>query len=347
MRWKALQEERVYVKQRLDGEQLTVEEVQEMIERNNHLADQVIRFGEGLRETRQFWIKRRGELTDMIKQIGFQKMVFFTFSAADLHWPELHKLMPHGENQIEGESEQDAAKRRCQDLIDNPHIASWFFEKHFKLFLEDVLIPKWNLEDWWYRFEWQHRGSVHVHGIRIRKNAPVIEWENMKEDNEMMVRVVQYLDSLVTIINPRIDAHVPDRHPCQKNKDEIHGDLQDYIELVNKLQRHTRCSPSYCLRTNREGQFCRFGFPKDNVEHTFIRDDDHGRPELITARNDPYINPHDQLQLQGWHANVDLKPVLSIHAALQYVSKYASKLEPRSEAFSEILNRILCNSKSD
>ncbi len=39
MRWKALQEERVYVKQRLDGEQLTVEEVQEMIERNNHLAD--------------------------------------------------------------------------------------------------------------------------------------------------------------------------------------------------------------------------------------------------------------------------------------------------------------------
>ncbi len=105
MRWKALQEERVYVKQRLDGEQLTVEEVQEMIERNNHLADQVIRFGEGLRETRQFWIKRRGELTDMIKQIGFQKMVFFTFSAADLHWPELHKLMPHGENRIEGESE--------------------------------------------------------------------------------------------------------------------------------------------------------------------------------------------------------------------------------------------------
>jgi len=42
MRWRVLQEGRVYVKQRLDGEQLTVEEVQEMIERNNHLADQVI-----------------------------------------------------------------------------------------------------------------------------------------------------------------------------------------------------------------------------------------------------------------------------------------------------------------
>src|ERR1051325_4421228 len=104
----------------------------------NNLLDQVTRFGEGLRGTRQFWIRRRVELTDMIKQLGSQGMIFFTFSAADLHWAELHKLMPHGEIRIEGESEQDAAKHRRQDLIDNPHIASWFFEKRFKSFLENV-----------------------------------------------------------------------------------------------------------------------------------------------------------------------------------------------------------------
>jgi hypothetical protein len=51
--------------------------------------------------------------------------------------------------------------------------------------------------------------------------------------------------------------------------------------------------------------------------------------------------------LQGWRANVDLKPVLSIHAALQYISKYASKAEPRSESFSEIFNQILNNSEPD
>src|SRR3954468_15425128 len=63
------------------------------------------------------------------------------------------------------------------------------------------------------------------------------------------------------------------------------------------------------------------------------------------ARNDPYINPHSRLQLQGWRANVDLKPILSIHAALQYISKYASKAEPQSATFSEILNQILRDSK--
>src|SRR2546423_1107786 len=128
----------------------------------------------------------------------------------------------------------------------------------------------------------------------------------------------------------------------KRNKD----DIQDYVELINKVQRHTRCSPSYCIRINREKQqVCRFRFPKEISDHSFIREDNHGQPKFISARNDPYINAHNRLQLQGWRANVDIKPVLSLHAALQYVSKYASKSEPKSAAFSEIFNQIIDRSK--
>jgi ATP-dependent DNA helicase PIF1 len=67
----------------------------------------------------------------------------------------------------------------------------------------------------------------------------------------------------------------------------------------------------------------------------------------VTERNDPLINPHNRLQLQGWRANVDVKPVLSIYAALEYISKYASKAEPKSAAFTEIFNQILNNSRPD
>ena len=45
--------------------------------------------------------------------------------------------------------------------------------------------------------------------------------------------------------------------------------------------------------------------------------------------------------------NVDLKPILTQHAALQYVSKYVSKAEPRSLAFSEVLDQALCNDNPD
>lgn len=152
-----------------------------------------------------------------------------------------------------------------------------------------------------------------------------------------MNNVIRYIDSIVTTINPGINAARPERHPCQKRREEIDDSSQDYIELINKLQRHTRCSPSYCARVSKGQQICRFGFPKECSDLTEIRGDKRGQPELISKRNDP----------QGWRANVDLKPVLSIHAALQYIAKYASKAEPRSAAFSEILNQILNNSDAN
>ncbi len=170
----------------------------------------------------------------------------------------------------------------------------------------------------------------------------------MKENENLMKNMIQYIDSMVTTINPGIFAAIPQIHPCQKSSSEIEDDLQDYIELINKLQRHTRCSPLYCIRRNKSGQeACRFRFSKEHTDQTFIRDDIYGQPELVTARNDPYINPHNRLQLQGWRANVDLKPVLSIHAALQYILKYASKSEPRSTAFLEIFNEILNKSNPE
>lgn len=149
----------------------------------------------------------------MIRQLGSQGMVFFTFSAADLHWPELHDLMPQEDRSL---TDRELGKWRRQNLINNPHLAAWFFEKRFKLFMEKVLILKWNLVDWWYRFEWQHRGSTHVHGIARRKDALIIDWEKMKESDETMTNVKQYLDLLITTMNSGLDALVSDRHPCQK-----------------------------------------------------------------------------------------------------------------------------------
>jgi len=84
----------------------------------------VLYYNEGLHDTRQYWMHCRAELMDMIKQVRFQEMVFFIFSAANLHWPDLHNLMPSGGNPVEAESNQDAARHRHRDLINNPHIAA-------------------------------------------------------------------------------------------------------------------------------------------------------------------------------------------------------------------------------
>src|SRR6266496_5414096 len=122
MRWRALQEGKIYVKQNLNDDQIDVAEIQEMIANGDtHLADRIMRYGEGLRGSRQFWMARRYELSDMIKQIGHQGLIFFTFSVADFHWPELHKLMPE-----DGYSDDESisSEKRQQNIINNPHVAT-------------------------------------------------------------------------------------------------------------------------------------------------------------------------------------------------------------------------------
>ena len=99
---------------------------------DKQMADRIMRYGEGLRGSRQYWMARRNELSDLIKQIGHQGLVFFTFSAADFHWPELHNLMPGEKDGDEAET----AKQRQQNIVDNPHIAAWFFDERFKEFLK-------------------------------------------------------------------------------------------------------------------------------------------------------------------------------------------------------------------
>ena len=41
-----------------------------------------------------------------------------------------------------------------------------------------------------------------------------------------------------------------------------------------------------------------------------------------------------------WRGNVDCQPVVSQHAVLKYIAKYASKIEKRSESYQDTPTRI-------
>ena len=68
-----------------------------------------------------YWFKMRQDLKAIIAAKGAPTL-FFTFSSADLHWPELHSSFS-----------PDVAKLSVNDkrknVIDNPHIVDWFFTK--------------------------------------------------------------------------------------------------------------------------------------------------------------------------------------------------------------------------
>ena len=152
----------------------------------------------------------------------------------------------------------------------------------------------------------------------------------------------QYVDWILSTVNPNPpdeDMWIrPQVHPCQKRHNDIpdHEVQSDYVDLLNMVQRHTRCSTNYCLRkTSSESELkCRFHFPFDHCPKTKLEfeeihskgDNLQYRSKLVTRRNDSRLNNHQQLQLQGWRANCDIQIVIDHYACVEYLTKYAAKV---------------------
>ena len=157
MRWRALQSGRVYIHQHPNDARLTVDELRDMVGREGEaFSNRVLHYASSLRGTRQYWMKQRSRLIAMVQDLGLPS-VFFTHSAADHQWPELARLL--------SPDDPTSSSSRSRAVIENPAISDWFFSHRIQKFVEVFYVDLLGAQDYWFRFEWQHRGSPHVHGI--------------------------------------------------------------------------------------------------------------------------------------------------------------------------------------
>jgi ATP-dependent DNA helicase PIF1 len=291
--------------------------------------------------TRPYWLARRTELKAMIKDLHCPHL-FVTFSAADVQWPDLHRHMP---SQLPlNATEQDRARIYNRDLNDNPAIAAYWFQKRWELYLKHVLKPKFKITDYWYRYEWQHRGSSHVHAFFWLRDAPNVE-DLDPEDPESAQAFVTFWDPLVSTINPSINEPKTAIHPSAQHPSTLTYTQRALAQLLNRVQRHTKCT-SYCLRRAKgtppdAPPICRFKYPKELSDITALIRDEKGILRLTTKRNDPLLNEHSVLQILGWRANVDFTPCASLGAVETYITKYCSKTEVKSESYGHIFNKVM------
>ena len=149
---------------------------------------------------------------------------------------------------------------------------------------------------------------------------------------------------------------IPDPHPSAVSATTLDNRDNDYHRLVNTVERHTRCSPAYCLKQRRQDLLaeCRFGFPKPLQEETELslelvvgKNTKSVESELQTKRNDQRLNSHNRVMLENWRANVDLQVIVDEKACARYMAKYAAKGEPRSKSASEILKLSVSSLQND
>ena len=172
-----------------------------------------------------------------------------------------------------------------------------------------------------------------------------LDWED-----DLAVEVaIFFFGTYVTAWNPHNSQlstsesyHSTTNDPCSLASPSIFASnySADYEELVNFVQRHTRCSESTCLRKKGTSVQCCHGFLYDLQATTSLFIDPNGCKTYNPARNDSLLNIHNPTMLSIWRDNVDCQPVICKHVVLKYISKYASKVEPKSESYDAILSLL-------
>ncbi|XP_057716041.1 uncharacterized protein LOC130931338 [Corythoichthys intestinalis] len=204
--------------------------------------DNGYRFLKPIRGTPAFWQAAQSDLLACVRQLGIPTW-FCSFSSADMRWQNLlgSILMQEGRTET---LEQLEWAERCELLRDNPVTAARMFDFRWHCFLREVLMspaePIGKIKDYFYRIEFQQRGSPHVHCLFWIENAPMID-KNTDEE------VVAFIDKYVT---------------C-----ELPTDDKELFDIVTSVQQHSKRHSKTCRKKN---TVCRFNFPRPPSCRTFI-----------------------------------------------------------------------------
>ena len=125
-RKRILQQSGIFLKQNPGEAHFTINELRQMVANDsaNVFLSKVSRYVSNIAGTNAYWNRVRDELKAIITSVGAPTL-FFTFSSADMHWPDLHALF-NANSACENENSSSQVRR--QNVINNPHVVDWFFK---------------------------------------------------------------------------------------------------------------------------------------------------------------------------------------------------------------------------
>ncbi|XP_071104737.1 uncharacterized protein [Haliotis cracherodii] len=247
-------------------------------------SDEGYRFLKPIRGTPPFWQSAQKDLFAMLRQLGVPTW-FCSFSSADMRWPEMIETILRAEGDKRKAYELDWSEK-CFVLRKNPVTAARMFDQRFHCFLKEVIMspaePIGKIKDYFYRVEFQHRGSPHTHCLFWVENAPKID----KDTDEA---VKSFIDKYVTCEMPSVEID------------------EEMYNIVNSVQKHSARHSKSCKKN---GTTCRFNFPRPPSSETFI-----SRPsgQDINGKNKDEPNTLEQTcESVKLMTNIDAKAILKL-----------------------------------
>ncbi len=272
-----------------------------------------------IKNTKEYWNEQAGNLRVMDEALG-PATWFLTVSCAEYHWAELEVYL---RKRYEADSVW-AKKPRAELIAHDPVAVAEFFHRRWKAYFEEVILakgggPLGEVENYYWRLEYQARGAPHIHCKLWVKDAPILGEDGVTDE-----QVLEYIAKYVTAKEPSETENM------------------DLRALVNCYQRH-KCSGSCWRRKFSSGKWwtqCRYGFPQpvndfyklngvaDSVKSRRGRKGRKNLYEVPRSESERNINPYNPAILQAWRANMDIQYVgEASHVLTSYITGYMTKAE--------------------
>ena len=322
----------------------------------DNMGKSLVRLDEGyrifktIRNSPQYWEHQKKEVFAMIRQLGLPTL-FLSLSANDLHWPELiialGKLVDNVDYTEAVESKTLSWETRSRLVQSDPVTCVRHFDHRVSQFIETVLkspqSPFGVLQDYFYRVEFQQRGSPHIHMLAWIRDSPKYG-EN--EENE----VLDYVDNVASCSAEVLDGldecldfqrHKHSRS-CRKRGKPIcrfgipfppmrkTTIIQPFTGEVRSIyEEYYKTIQDYLCKLEKDITF------DDFLKEIRLNENDYMKAvqtsvktQKVFPKRKPIenrINPYMKDLLDVWKANHDVQFILDAYACAMYIVSYINK----------------------
>jgi len=229
---------------------LTVEQLRDIVNNNGDEFQAIIRkmhvYNANILGSNSYFYKKRKELESLIEAKGMPTC-WFTLSAADNHWNDLHELIYDDSITVRDTMYKDMNEKqklsfRVRIVHEFPHIVDEYFLKRVNSFIQSFFLNKNGLKStyFWFRIEYQERGTAHIHGcLKLSSDFGISELAQKVRDGRIAIRKLKLAGlrtrSEISVLSVRDDKFVS-RYDLNRAGIEIKTDFsEDEIDQMNDL----------------------------------------------------------------------------------------------------------------
>jgi hypothetical protein len=298
-----------------------------------------------IRGSPPYWEQAKRDVLAMVRQLGVPTW-FCSFSAAETKWMPLLKslfYLKHGKTASNVEIEALSWQDKSNLIKSDPVTCARYFDFKVQAFIKYVLKsdeqPIGEIADFFYRVEFQQRGSPHIHML-ICVGSSTLE--------DVIAFIDKYIscsadNSIPTLINYQTHRHAK---TCRKRgkcicrfgfplppmpctvvleplgqRDDIQIHQKNYVKVAEFLD-----------SVHRKGINMSFVQFLEQISLTYeeyilsIRSSIQSSKVFVKRQvSEVRINSYNSTLLRSWEANMDIQYILNPYACVSYIVSYISK----------------------